>query len=175
MAVLIHRGRRERQKGAVESGSLRSMQWAFPIAVALHNSEEAIFMPRWLADHRDQMSLHPASSVIWAALLITALAAFVVTWLSTRKDRQSFWAYLFFGGAATMLVNVFVPHLPATLIFRRYTPGVVTAVFINLPVMTLLLSTAVRSGWVSGVRAIRYAVLTPLTIAAMILGMLALS
>ena len=99
------------QKGAVEPGSFRSMQWAFPIAVALHNVEEAIFMPRWLADHRNQMSLRPASSVIWAALLITALAAFVVTRMSMLGGKHSFWAYLFFGGAATMLVNVFVPRL----------------------------------------------------------------
>jgi hypothetical protein len=37
-----------------------------------------------------------------------------------------------------MLLNVFVPHIPARVWFRSYTPGVVTAVMINLPVMGYL-------------------------------------
>ena len=159
----------DKGRGTVKLGSFRSLQWAFPLAVALHNCEEAIFMPGWLATHRDRMFMHPSSWTVWAGLLLTAVAAFVVTWLSALRGRQSVWAYLLFGGAATMLINVFVPHLPATLIFRQYTPGVVTAVLINLPVMTAVLYTAVRDGWVSGARAVRYAVLTPLIIAAVVL------
>lgn len=48
-----------------------------------------------------------------------------------------------------MLLNVLLPHIPATLVFREYTPGVVTAVLINFPVMSILLFKAVREQWVS--------------------------
>ncbi len=64
-----------------------------------------------------------------------------------------------------MLLNVFVPHLPATLIFYEYTPRVVTAVLVNLPVMTWLLVGAVREGWVSGRRVWGYAVAIPVGLA----------
>jgi hypothetical protein len=60
-----------------------------------------------------------------------------------------------------MLVNVFVPHVPATLLFRSYTPGVVTAVLANLPVMSYLALRAVREQWVSGGRAAAFGVGVP--------------
>ena len=47
-----------------------------------------------------------------------------------------------------MLVNVFVPHLPAALWFRSYAPGVVTAVLVNLPLMSYLAVRALREQWV---------------------------
>ena len=43
-----------------------------------------------------------------------------------------------------MLLNVFVPHVPATMLFRSYAPGVVTAVFVNLPITTMLLTRVFR-------------------------------
>jgi len=61
-------------------------------------------------------------------------------------------------------MNVFVSHLPATLLYRTYTPGVITAVFVNLPVMSLLVFTAVRENWVSGGRAIISAIVVPVAI-----------
>ena len=84
------------------------------------------------------------------------------------------WAYLLFGGIVAMLLNVFVPHVPATIALRMYTPGVVTAVFVNLPVMALLAIRAVREQWVSGMKAAVFALLVPLTLAVMIAAMFAL-
>jgi hypothetical protein len=96
-------------------------------------------MPGWAARHAQQLPFRPpGAGEIRLALLVLTLAAFVVTYLSARRGTQSLLAYLLFGGIVTMLVNVFLPHVPATLLFRAYTPGVVTAVLINLPVMTWL-------------------------------------
>jgi hypothetical protein len=147
------------------------MQWSFPVAVTLHNGEEALFMPGWVAAHSSQTPVHPKPGLIWGGLIVVTLAAFAVTVMSSRRGRQSLWIYLWFGGVSTMLINVFVPHVPATLFFGQYTPGVVTAVFINLPLMSLLLYKAVRNDWVSGARAVRYAVLVPLAVAGSILGL----
>jgi hypothetical protein len=142
----------------------RKTQWLFPIAVTLHNSEEALSMPKWVAAHSRPLPVHPGATKIWFGLLLLTLAAFAVTYLSARKGKGSLWAYLLFGYAVAMLVNVLIPHIPATLVFREYTPGVVTAVLINLPIMGILLFQAVREQWVSGTKAIAYALLVPLTI-----------
>ncbi len=72
-----------------------------------------------------------------------------------------------------MLANVFIPHIPATLAFGEYTPGVVTAVLVNLPVMSLLLFKAVREQWVGGVKALAYALLVPLAVGGAILTLFA--
>ena len=149
--------------------SFRSKLWTFPVAVALHNGEEALSMPAWVSTHGGQLPLHPRPGVIWTGLLLATVAAFAVTALSARNGKQSIWTYLLFGYVAAMLINVFVPHVPATLIFGQYTPGAITAVLINLPVMSILLYKAVHDGWVSGARAARYALLVPLAIAGSIL------
>jgi hypothetical protein len=130
----------------------------------LHNAEEAFTMPNWVVVHSRQLPVHPGAARIWSGLLLLTLAAFAVTDRSAHKGKGSFWAYLLFGYAVAMLANVLLPHIPATLVFGEYTPGVVTAVLINLPIMSILLFQAVREQWVSGAKAIAYAVLVPLAI-----------
>jgi hypothetical protein len=76
--------------------------------------------------------------------------------------------YLLFGYIVAMLANVFIPHIPASFVFRSYTPGVVTAVLINLPVMGFLSIRAARKGWVSGGKAVVFGVAVPLAIAGII-------
>jgi len=147
----------------------RKLQWMFPIAVTLHNGEEGIWMPGWAARHAVQLPVQPPSAAeIRFALLVLTVAAWLVTYLSDRKGRESTWAYLVFGGAVAMFVNVFVPHVPATVIFRSYTPGVVTAVLVNLPVMTFIAAGMVRERWVSGWKAAGFAVGLPVALAGMI-------
>lgn len=67
-----------------------------------------------------------------------------------------------------MLVNVFVPHVPASILFRGYTPGVVTAVLVNLPLMSALIVVALREQWVTEREALVFAGVVPLGIAASI-------
>lgn len=153
---------------------IQKLQWLFPIAVTLHNSEEAVFMPKWVSAHR-QIPFHPGATKIWLGLLILTLAAFAVTYLSAHHGKGSFWAYLQFGYVAAMLVNVLIPHIPATLAYGEYTPGVVTAIFVNLPVMSFLLFKAVREQWVSGIKAAVYSLLVPLAIGAAIAALFALT
>ena len=89
------------------------------------------------------------------------------------RGKGSVWAYLLFGYAVATLVNVLLAHITATLVFREYTPGVVTAVLINLPILGILLFQAVREQWVSGTKAIAYALLVPLTIGVAISALIA--
>jgi hypothetical protein len=145
--------------------AFRKALWMFPIAATLHNAEEALYMPAWVSAHSQQLPVHPSALTIRIGLLVVTLAAWVVSCLSRRKGEQTIWAYLLFGGAVAMLANVFVPHLPATLVFRQYTPGVVTAVLLNLPAMSVLLWLALRDGWVSGMKAMSYALSVPLVLA----------
>ena len=155
--------------------SFRKTQWLFPAAAVLHNGEEAIWMPGWDQRHGVQLPVHPGAAEIRIALAILTVAAFAVTYCSQRRGPQSVWAHLMFGGMVAMLVNVFVPHVPAAIAFREYTPGVVTAVLINLPVMSMLVVQAVREEWVGGWKALVFGAGVPLTLAAMILALFRMS
>jgi len=146
----------------------KKLQWLFPIAVTLHNSEEAMWLPAWWARHAQEIPMHPDPAAFRFAVAVLTAAAFVFTYLSGRNGKESFWAYLTFGYIVAMLANVFIPHIPASLVWRSYTPGVVTAALINLPVMTFLTIRAVREGWVSGRKAAVFGVAVPLAIAGII-------
>ena len=50
-----------------------------------------------------------------------------------------------------------MPHIALSLILRSYTPGVATAL-LEAPVLALLARLAVKEGYVSGWRAVEYAV-----------------
>ncbi len=149
--------------------SFQRLQWLFPIAVALHNAEEAIWMPGWTARHAAQLPVHPPpAGELRVALLVLTVLALAVTALSAKKGARSLWAYLTFGYIVAMWVNVLVPHLPATMIFFSYTPGVATAVLINLPVMSYLAVRAMAEEWVSGWKAAVAAVGVPAVLGASI-------
>jgi len=151
------------------------LQWLFPVAVALHNAEEAIWLPVWDARHAAELPIRPPGAVEFRVVLVVlTLAAFAVTYLSSRRGPESIWAYLTFGSIVTMLANVVVPHVPAAILFRGYAPGVVTAVLINLPLTSWLAWRAVREGWVSGWRAVAFGAGVPLVMGGMIAAWVAL-
>jgi hypothetical protein len=155
--------------------SFSKMQWLFPVAVTLHNGEEALFMPSWDLNHKSQLPLHPSAAAIWAALLVLTAAAYVITALSAKRGPQSTPAYLLFGSITAMLLNVFLPHIPAAIVFKGYAPGVITAVLINLPLMSILLFLALREHWVSGIKAALHSVLVPLALASSIAAFFAVA
>jgi hypothetical protein len=64
-----------------------------------------------------------------------------------------------------MLLNVFIPHLPATLVLRRYAPGTVTGLLLNLSVTSLLLYSAFQEGYV---RSSRFLWAGPLVVSALL-------
>ncbi len=154
--------------------TFRKLQWAFPIAVTLHNAEEAIWMPGWKAPLlEDIVGRPPGAAEIRSALVVFTVAALAVTCLSARRGPESVWAYLTFGYIIAMLANVFIPHVPAAIVFRGYAPGVVTAVLINLPVMSLLAIRMLREGWVKGWKAAAFGAGVPLVLGGVIVMWLA--
>ena len=129
--------------------SYQSLEWLFPVVVAVHNAEEAIWLPGWSKRAVLWHSPVTPGSFRFAAALFTVLA-FAVTWLSAESGKQTVWAYLTFGYIAAMLANVLIPHVVLTVALRNYMPGLATAVLLNLPVLSLLAVMAVREGYVSG-------------------------
>lgn len=135
--------------------SFQTLAWAFPVAITLHNAEEALWLPGW--SERAGLWKTPVSAGVfrWVATILTVFA-FVVTGLSVGSGRQTVWTYLTFGYMVAMLANVLIPHAAASIMLRSYTPGLVTAVALNLPVLSLLVMLALKEGYVSGARAMAY-------------------
>jgi hypothetical protein len=137
----------------------RNLEWLFPVVITLHNAEEAIWFPGW-SKGAGRWYASFAPSVARFGVTVLTVLAFVVTWLSARSGRQTVWTYLAFGYMVAMLANV-IPHIAASVATRSYTPGVVTAVVLNMPVLSLLVVLALRNGYVSGWMAVAYSIAVP--------------
>ncbi len=124
------------------------LYFLFPVAITLHNLEEAIWMPAWSKTagrwHR------PVEKIPFRfAVLVLTLLAYLFAYLGLMGGKQSIGIYLLGGYAFLMLSNVFVPHLIAAIWLKKYVPGIVTGLALNLPVCSILLIFILAEGYVS--------------------------
>jgi len=112
--------------------------WLFPVAFALHNIEEALWMP---AFSQRAGGFHKAVGTfefLFALIPITFLGVVITLWFC-MAGKASLACYLFFAFNLCMLVNVFFPHVAATIVLRRYCPGLATGGVLLAPVTLYLL------------------------------------
>ncbi len=121
--------------------------WLFPVVVTLHNLEEAILLPAWSQTAGPRHRPTTPFEFRFAVAVLT-IAAYIVAYMCYVGGKGSWGAYLLSGYALAMFLNVFAPHLVATIVMRRYTPGVVTACLLNQPVMGLILYYSIAHGFV---------------------------
>ena len=80
--------------------------------------------------------------------LVTGLAFAIVAWSASRPDSAArLWFALLV--QAVMLLNVAVHLVAAVAVMRGYSPGLLTAVVINLPFSLWIFTRAVRERWVN--------------------------
>ncbi|MCF8469435.1 MAG: HXXEE domain-containing protein [Parvibaculum sp.] len=133
--------------------------WLIPI-VCLHNFEEWLTFPIFTEERLLLAGILGVDDTLnsWrviqiALVIVTLLPAALVIYASIGA-RRPFKDWLVCWSAATYLANVFLPHIPASIAVGGYTPGLVTAAFVNLPFCSLLLYRAVREGYVQRWQAI---------------------
>jgi hypothetical protein len=51
--------------------------------------------------------------------------------------------YFFIGYVGTMIINAIIPHFAATVIMKRYAPGVITAIVLNIPLNSLIVKSVI--------------------------------
>ncbi|HXI86354.1 MAG TPA: HXXEE domain-containing protein, partial [Parvularculaceae bacterium] len=137
-------------------------RWLVIPVIAAHNFEEWLTFPSF---HNEAAAKHlglPFQAPSWLAMqigfvLVTLAPACIVVWASL--GRQRWWkdiAVCWVGGI--FFANIFLPHIPAAIIVGGYSPGVLTAVLVNLPFFPFLFWRAVRDGYLTA-RQVLFAVL----------------
>jgi hypothetical protein len=145
---------------------LEKLLWTFPVALTLHNLEEAVWLPAW-SQHAGfwDSPVGPTEFRVAAALL--AILAYAATYWSIRAAKESMETYVLAGFVFAMLLNV-IFHVAATVALRKYAPGVVSAVLINTPVMGYLLRRLFQEHWVTWPKALLAFIAIPLALLVLI-------
>ncbi len=113
----------------------RAAIWLFAVAVGTHMLEEVIWLPAWSRDAgRWHVPVQRGEFFLATLVFLTVFYLGVIDGLRGGPG-----TYLTAGFAVVMILNVVWPHLGATLVQRRYAPGLATAVLLTLPTATYLL------------------------------------
>ncbi|MFZ0390416.1 MAG: HXXEE domain-containing protein [Calditrichia bacterium] len=123
-----------------------TLKLLFLVGFTLHNLEEALWLPGWSANAGKWQRPLDRNSFIFALIIITLLG-YLIT-LADILDGQTgnFIHYLFLGFAGMMGLNAVFPHLAATLLLKKYAPGLLTGLLLNLPLSLILIIHSLQNG-----------------------------
>ncbi len=122
------------------------LRWAVPSAIAVHNLEEAMWLPRWSVENAGRWH-RPVSATTFrfAVSVLTVLVFAIAAWAQTAGAGR-FGHYLLAAYAIGEALNVIFPHAIATLVMRTYAPGLLTGLAIVLPAAIGLVSRSLSEG-----------------------------
>lgn len=106
----------------------------FLMSYTLHNLEEGIWLPKW-SKYAGRYHPQVANNEFHFALMILTIFGYGLTFLFLiAGGSNELIRYLYFGFILMMCLNALFPHLLATIVLKKYAPGTVTGLFLNLPV-----------------------------------------
>lgn len=134
-----------------EKTILLMCRWFVPFYITVHNIEEAFTFDKFIPVVKDRLEKNGRTDIIptWPQFrlaLITVTILSYITAIVPLKPAKRLTIMLI--TSATMLINVF-SHFFGALIFRRYVPGLISALSINLPASVFTIFLAKRSGFLN--------------------------
>jgi len=121
-----------------------------------HNLEEALLLPAYVPGVWMRLppswvawTGSPGAEVLRSALIVVSIVPVVLgIWLLRKpQSRRAVWSLLLI--QTTLLLNAFWHLAAAALLFRGYSPGLITALLLNLPLSAYLFRRARQEGWLS--------------------------
>jgi hypothetical protein len=172
-----------------DSSRIRLAVWLLPAAFVVHDSEEILTMPSWIARHeplvqairrigpfgdRVVANLPRTTGAVATAVAVELMVLVIATAWLTRHPRRGLGLDIY-----CVLLGLFVghsvTHVGLAILFRGYTPGVITAVVLIPPMGLFLYRRLLESNLVTWRTAIAAAVFgmlafLPVVLAAQYIG-----
>ncbi len=118
----------------------------FLLGFTLHNIEEAVWLPKWSKYAKKFHKPVESNEFIFAVIIITMLG-YLLTTLDILMDHSTnFINYIYLGFIGMMGINAILPHLISTVLIKKYSPGLITAMFLNLPLSFIIIFFSIRRG-----------------------------
>lgn len=138
--------------------TFKQSMWLVPVFLALHNAEEALTMPRWVIQNLPLIrksfpviaQIRFSQAQLSVSLVIATILPLLITIICAGGRPKSMRLFFLFLLQMVVAINVFVPHLLASAWLHLYNPGLVTAVFLNLPYSFYLFRKARREHYLGG-------------------------
>ena len=123
------------------------------LAILIHNIEEALWLPQWSKYAKKFHKEVKSYEFHFAVLIVTALAL-IITFGMVIYHENLIVKFIYFGFFGMMIMNVFFPHLTATIVLKKYTPGLITGLLLNIPINLIVIIKAINCNVISIVQAV---------------------
>lgn len=110
----------------------------FCFAITLHNLAETLWLPQW-SKHASKFHRPVSSNEFNFAVVFITILAYLSTFLFFYFPEVSLTKWIFTGFLGSMIVNAIFPHLVATILMKKYAPGLMTGVLLNVPINSLII------------------------------------
>ena len=116
-----------------------------PFAFALHNLEEALTIAKWSISNPNFYKVPVLTVQFSIAVGIFTIVGFLITFSKKMYFAEKYYFYVIIGFTGMIMMNVFIPHLLGAIYLKKYTPGLITGLLINLPLTIHILSSLIKS------------------------------
>jgi hypothetical protein len=117
-----------------------------PFAFLLHNAEELYA----LANGWSPIDVPYSVSSFAVAVLLFSILGFILVFRERLYKRVKQYCYTMTGFAGMLFLNAFIPHITLSIAILSYTPGLITAVVLLLPLSVVVLRNIRESATITG-------------------------
>ena len=107
--------------------------WLVPIFFAVHNLEEVYGMKKWPRKTSLPSQLEVKNTQFVIAVSILTAFVIIITFWGINQANHDFGIGVILAIQAIVFINSLIPHIFVALLHRKYNPGLVTSIFINIP------------------------------------------
>ena len=126
---------------------LARVLWLLPVIFIIHDGEELLTMPGWIANHQQELdrlarssdtaaamvrSLPTTTSQVAVAIGFILLLFVAVTIGASLSSKRGFWLYAYASLLGVLFLHVFT-HIAQAILIGGYAPGVIGAVGAIIP------------------------------------------
>jgi len=130
----------------MNESELNVVRIIFLLGFTLHNLEEAIWLPKWSKYAKEFHEPVEANQFIFAVIIITIIGYILTALDILVGNLGSITNYIYLGFIGMMGINSIFPHLLSTIVLKKYAPGLITALFLNLPFSIVLINEHIKNG-----------------------------
>ena len=118
----------------------------FLLGFTLHNIEEALWLPKWSRYAKKYHKEVGEKEFRFALIVVTALGYLITLQQLILGPENVVSQDIFLGFVLVMACNAIFPHLMASIVLRKYAPGTLTGLLLNLPIGLYILVKNIESG-----------------------------
>lgn len=115
-----------------------------PFAFAIHNLEEIFGMEKWTKSIPSFIHSPVTTKQFGIAVGLFTFLGFAIIFTRNFYPTEKLYLLVVTSFAGMLFLNVFFPHLIATIYLKKYAPGIVSGLLINIPLTTLIFITIVN-------------------------------